>query len=203
MPRLVAGHLVDGVVDGIEAVLLRAGGEVKLALNCAVLAVDAPGEVLLRGVGHIGLELGAEELGKFGGVLGLLIGGLLPVEADLGIALAVGDARHAEVHTDLGALAGEVRLELLENVCLVGVGDIGVILYGLVVDAVLVGGGELYLALYLGEAGAGDLAYGAELGGSVALVDIAANGAEPFFHSVDLHLIIKSQIELIKVVLIL
>ena len=179
-------------MDGVEAVLLRAGGEVELALNCAVLAVDAPGEVLLGGVGHIGLELGSEKLGKFGGVLGLLVRSLLPVEAYLGIALTVGDARHAEVHTDLGALAGEVRLELLENVSLILVGDVGIVLHGLVIDAVLMGGGELYLALYLGEAGAGDLAYGAELGGSVALVDIAADGAEPFFHSLYLHLIIKS-----------
>jgi len=36
---LIAGHLVDGVVDGIQAVLLGAGGQIELALGCAVLAV--------------------------------------------------------------------------------------------------------------------------------------------------------------------
>ena len=36
---LVTSHLVDGVVDGIQAVLLCAGGQVELALGCAELAV--------------------------------------------------------------------------------------------------------------------------------------------------------------------
>ena len=36
---LVTGHLVDGVVDGIQAVLLCAGSQIELALGCAVLAV--------------------------------------------------------------------------------------------------------------------------------------------------------------------
>ena len=38
MTGLVAGHLVHGVVDGVEAVLLRAQGEVKLAARGAELA---------------------------------------------------------------------------------------------------------------------------------------------------------------------
>ena len=39
MAGLVAGHLVDGVVDGIQAVLLGADSQVELALGCAELAV--------------------------------------------------------------------------------------------------------------------------------------------------------------------
>ena len=36
---LVTSHLVNGVVDGIQAVLLGADGQIELALGCAVLAV--------------------------------------------------------------------------------------------------------------------------------------------------------------------
>ena len=36
---LVASHLMDGVVDGIQAVLLGAGSQIELTLGCAVLAV--------------------------------------------------------------------------------------------------------------------------------------------------------------------
>ena len=37
---LVAGHLVDGVVDGVQAVLLGADGQVGLALSGTVLAMS-------------------------------------------------------------------------------------------------------------------------------------------------------------------
>ena len=70
---LIAGHLMHGVVDGIEAGGLGALGEVELAGGGAVLGLNAHLEVLLGGVGD---DL-AEELGELGGVLGLLPGGLL------------------------------------------------------------------------------------------------------------------------------
>ena len=35
---LVAGHLMDGVVDGIQAVALSASSQIELALGCAKLA---------------------------------------------------------------------------------------------------------------------------------------------------------------------
>ena len=38
----VPGHFVNGVVDGVEVVLLGALGEVKLALGGAEFAVDTP-----------------------------------------------------------------------------------------------------------------------------------------------------------------
>ena len=37
MAGLVTGHLVDGVVDGVQVVLLGAGGQVELAGGSAVL----------------------------------------------------------------------------------------------------------------------------------------------------------------------
>lgn len=175
---LVASHFVDGVVDGVQAVLLGAGGQIELALGGAVLALNAPGQVLLGGVGHVGLERAAQELGELGGVLGFLKGGLFPVQANFGIALAVGDAGHAEIHADFAALTVEVGLELLEDVLLVLFGDV----VELGADAEHMLGGELHLALDLGELGAGNAADRAlEIGGHlVAFIDVAANGANIF-----------------------
>ena len=162
-------------MDGVQAVLLGAGGQIELALGGAVLALNAPGQVLLGGVGHVGLERAAQELGELGGVLGFLKGGLFPVQANFGIALAVGDAGHAEIHADFGALAGEVGLQLLQDVLLVFLGD--VVQLGTHAEDVL--SGQLDLALDLGELGAGNAADRAlEIGGHlVAFIDVAANGA--------------------------
>ena len=169
---LVPGHLMDGVVDGVQAVLLGAGGQIELALGGAVLAVHSPLQIVLGGSGHLGLQLRAQQLRELGGVLGLFVGGLLPVQADLGIALAMGDPGHAEIHAHLGALAGEVGLQLLQDVLLVFLGD--VVQLGAHAEDVL--SGQLDLALDLGELGAGNLANGAELGRGIALMDIPADG---------------------------
>ena len=83
---LVAGHFMNGIMDGIEPQLLGLFGQLELAGGSAVLGVHPHLQVLLGAVGqHL-----AQQLGELGGVLGLLIGGLLPVQADLGITLAVG-----------------------------------------------------------------------------------------------------------------
>ena len=165
----VAGHLVDRVVDGIEVGSLGTLGKVDLASGGAVLGLDAELEVLLGGGGH---NL-AEKLGELGGMLGLLMGGLLVVEADLGIALTEGDARHREVHADLGALAVEVGAEVLDDV-------LGDALSLADADDMLGSPGEL--ALLLGEAGAGALALRADVVGgelvSVVLLDVTAHGAD-------------------------
>ena len=49
-------------------------------------------------------------------MLRLFPGGLLPVQADLRVALAVRNARHREIHADLRALALEVRAQVREDV---------------------------------------------------------------------------------------
>ena len=178
---------MDGVVDGVEAVLLRAQGEVKLTSGGAELAVDAPLEVVLRACLHVGLEVGAEHLGELRGVLCLFIGGLLPVQADLGIALAVRNARHAEVHTDFAALAVEVGHQLVKDILLVLFGDVGVVLHGLAVNAELVLGSELELTLDLFEHIALGVAHGALRRSLGAFIDITANLAKPLFHNCYLH----------------
>src|SRR5699024_4352330 len=150
---------------GVQAVLLGAGGQVELAGGGAVLAVHAPSQAGL-GVGlHVGRQVLAQELGELGGGLGLLVGGLLPVQADLEIAVEVGDAGHAQVHADLGALAVKVGHELVKDELLVLVADVGVVLHGLGVDAVLVLSGQLGVGGHLLELGAGHLADRADLRG--------------------------------------
>ena len=69
---LVAGHLVDGVVDGVQIQLLGLLGQLKLAQGSAVLGIDAHLQVLLGGVGQ---DL-AQQLSELGGVLSLFQGSL-------------------------------------------------------------------------------------------------------------------------------
>lgn len=173
---LVAGHLVHGVVDGIEASGLGALGKIGLAGGGAVLGLNAHLEVLLGGVGH---DL-AQELSKLGGVLGLLVSSLLPVQADLGIALAMSDASHGQVHTDLRALALEVGAQVGNDV----LGD--TLHLG---DAHDVLGSPLELPLLLlQETRTGNAALGAlEVLGQLVAVElfhITANGANKLHDSI-------------------
>ena len=140
---------MHGIVDGIEASGLGALGKIGLAGGGAVLGLNAHLEVLLGGVSH---DL-AQELSELSGVLGLLVGSLLPVQANLGVALAMSDASHGQVHTDLGALALKVSAQVGNDV----LGD--ALHLG---DAHDVFGGPLELALLLlQETRTGNAALGA------------------------------------------
>ena len=103
---------MNGVMDSIKARSLRALREVGLAGGRAVFGLNAHLEVLLGGVGHHF----AQQLSELRGMLGLFVGSLLPVQANLGIAFAMGNARHSEVHADLGAFALEVRAKVRHDV---------------------------------------------------------------------------------------
>ena len=103
--------------------------------------------------------------GKLGGVLGLLEGGFLPVEAYLGIALAVGHTGHGQIHAHLLAFALEVGAQ-------VGLDILGCILGH--ADDVL-GSPCLDVLFHFLHGFAAD---GALLGHFVALVDITAHGAD-------------------------
>ncbi|MPM99178.1 hypothetical protein SDC9_146369 [bioreactor metagenome] len=104
-------------------------------------------------------------------MIGLLKRDLLPVHADLGIPLAVRDARHGKIHADLGAFPFEVRpqahLDLLGNV----LGNAHHVL-----------GGPGHIALLLHKLGGGSAALGALFRRSLALVHITANAADELFH---------------------
>ena len=111
MPRLVACHFVHSVMDGIEVMLLGQLSQLHLAHGRAVFGFHAHFEVLL---GAVGYDL-AQKFGKLGGMLGFFKGSLFPVQADFGIALTVRYARHGQVHTHLGALAGEVSAQTFDD----------------------------------------------------------------------------------------
>ena len=116
-------------------------------------------------------------------MLSLFEGGLFPVQANLGIALAVCDASHAQVHAHLGALAVEIGLQLIEDELLVLVGDGLVVLHGFGVDAIFVLSGERLLTFELLERACRSVAYGAFRGRLGAFVDVTAYAADPFgFH---------------------
>ena len=85
------------------------------------------------------------------------------------------------------ALAVEVGLQLLEDIGLVRVGDVGVVLDGLAVDAVFMLGGQLQLTLDLFEhvaLGMTDRAFGRS---RFAFVDVTADLANKLLHDDFLH----------------
>ena len=173
---LVTSHLVDGVVDGIEAVLLGAGGKLELALGGTKLAVNAPSKVVLRGGLHVRLKLGTEKLGELGGVLRLFESVPLERLGDLRIALTLGLTAHREIHSDLRALSVEMILETLDNFF---------VLYTAVTDVVLAG--PLWLAaliLDLYELARRSVALRALCRRVLAFVNITANQTSEFlFHN--------------------
>ena len=90
----------------------------------------------------------------------------------------------AQVHADLGALALEVGHQLVEDELLVFFADVGVVLNGLCVDAVLMLSSQL-IGLHDLELGTVDLADGAleAFGHSLCFVNITANGANKLLHN--------------------
>ena len=172
---LIACHFMHGVVDRIKIVLLGELGKLELAGSGAVFGVDAHLKILLGAVGH---DL-AEEFGKLGGVLGFFKSGLFPIQTDLGITLAVGNAGHSQIHADFAAFSVEVGAQFVDDMLLDILRHLGA--KGLAnTDDMLGGPGQL--TLHFGEAGAGDLALGAELGRRIAFVNVTANRADPFFY---------------------
>ena len=100
-------------------------------------------------------------------MLGLFIGSLLPVQADLGITLAVSYAGHSQIHTDFTALAVEVGAEAFD--------DLGI--YALSNAYHVFGGPALFVFFYGHEFVLARLADGAEFGGLRSFVYITANCA--------------------------
>ena len=165
---LVAGHFMNGIMDGIEPQLLGLFGQLELAGGSAVLGVHPHLQVLLGAVGqHL-----AQQLGELGGVLGLLKGVSLVGLGDLGVALAVGHPAHGQVHPDFAALAVKVLAQALDDLLGSALGH---------THHVLVGVRQLALGLFLEllSRGAADRAL---LGSGLALEHITADGANKFRH---------------------
>ena len=82
MASLVAGHLVNGVVDSVEVELLGTLGDAGLVLAGTGLSVHTLLQVGLGVPNHV-----AEEFGKLAGVLGLFPSVALESLSDFGVAL--------------------------------------------------------------------------------------------------------------------
>ena len=81
MAGFVAGHFVNGVVDGIEICGLCTLCKVELTGGCTVFGFNAHLEVLLRAVRYNF----AEQLCELCSVLCFFVSSLLPVKADFRI----------------------------------------------------------------------------------------------------------------------
>ena len=107
-------------------------------------------------------------------MFGLFISGLFPIETDLRISLAERDARHREIHTDLGTFALEVGAKIIQN-----------ILRNALRDADDMLGSPGHITGLLLELGSRSLALRAALGRGCALMYITADGANPLFDHID------------------
>ena len=166
---------MDGIVQGVQIILLAELGQIGLAGGGAVFGFHAQLQILLGGIGdHL-----AQKLGKLRGVLRFLMGGLFPIQADLGIALPMGHAGHGQIHANLGAFAGEVGAQTVDDLLLDLSGDICA---KLMADAHHMLGGPGHIGLLLYKLGAGDAALGTLLRGLLAFMNITAHRTYPFFH---------------------
>ena len=109
---LVAGHLMNGVMDCVKVCSLSSLGQINLAGGSAVLSLNTHLKVLLGGIGN---NL-AQKLCKLGSMLSLFVSSLLIVQADLRISLSVSNSCHCQIHTNLRALAFEVCSQISDDV---------------------------------------------------------------------------------------
>ena len=118
MAGFVFGHLVDGVVDGIEVALLGHAGDAHLVFAGAALGNHALVKVGLGVPNHV-----AKQFGKAGAVLGLFKSITLESLGDFGVAFAVGLAAHGQIHADFGSLTHEMGVQVLNHVLAGAFGD--------------------------------------------------------------------------------
>ena len=88
MAGFILGHLVDGIVDGVEVALFGHAGDAHLVLAGAAFSDHALVEVGLGIPNHV-----AQQFGELGTVLGLFKSIALEGLGDFGIALAIPSTR--------------------------------------------------------------------------------------------------------------
>lgn len=164
MTGLVLSHLVNGVVDGVEVGLLGVDGDAHLVGVGAGLCHHALLKVGLGVPYHV-----AEELGKLGSMLSLFPSVALEGLSDFGIALAVGLARHGQVHAHFGTFAEEVVVEVFDHLLAGAFGN---------ADLMLGDELELFAVVNFFEFAAGSAAQRALFGCLVTFVNIATYGAD-------------------------
>ena len=113
MTSLILCHLMNGIVNGVEVLLLSKASKAELILASATLSVHTLEEVGLC----IPNDL-TEKLCELCSVLCLLPSVALVSLSNLRVALAVCLAAHCKVHTYLCALAHKVVLKTLKQLCI-------------------------------------------------------------------------------------
>ena len=163
-------------MDGVQIVLLGQLGQLELTGSSTVLGVHAHLQILL---GAVGDDL-AQQLGELGGVLGFFQTCLLPVQADLGIALTMSHTGHGQIHTHLGALALEVGAQTVDDLL---ADFLGHVVAEHLADAYhMLGSPRLLLGLQ-GELLTGNMAHRALSGGNITFMNITTNRADPLLHN--------------------
>lgn len=169
MASLVLGHFVNGVVDGVRALLLCQLGDAELVRASVFLGGDASLEIALGVTEHL-----AQQLSEAGSVVSLLVSVALVGLGDFGVALAVCLASHGQVHANLAALSVEMVFQTLDyflgHVILVSLSG-------------NVNGSESQVAsgvFHFLELVFASLADGALLGSLGTFVDISTNSANEF-----------------------
>lgn len=103
---LILCHLVNSVVDSVVVQLFCLGSDGKFALAGAAFSLDSLLEVGLGVPNHV-----TEKFSKLGSVLSLLKCISLECLSDFRISFAVSLTAHGQVHADLAAFTGEIRLQ--------------------------------------------------------------------------------------------
>ena len=166
----ILGHFMNGVMNGVVAEFLGALCDHQLALTGALFGICAHLDILLR----IGRDNLTEKLGKLCGVLSLLERVTLESLGDFRISVALRLTAHGKVHSDFGALAHEVVLETLHDLCVFNLACANLVLAS---PNLLSGGHFLNLELRTQST-----ALRALLGGGIAFMDVTANGAYISLH---------------------
>ena len=169
MTGLVLGHLVNGVVDGVETGSLSILGDTELILTGTSLSSGTLLQVGLRVPNTL-----AQQLCETTGMISLLEGIALESLCNLRIALTVSLTGHSQVHTNLTALSVEVITQVLNHLITHTL--------RLTVTNLMDGGiGHIGIILQFRELRGGSLTDWALLGSSVAFVDISTNGTDKLF----------------------
>ena len=105
-------------------------------------------------------------------MFGLLISGLLPVQTDLRIALAVGHTSHSQIHTNLATFAIKVGTQAFNDLLVYTLSHTDYML-----------GSPIHLAFLFSELGTSHATLGAFLWRDISLMDITADRTNPFLHN--------------------
>ena len=107
---LILGHLVNSIVDSVEAGSLGVLGNAELVFTSTSLSSSTLFQIGLR----IPYTL-TQQLGKTAGVVCLLESIALECLSDLGITFTVSLTGHCQIHTNLATLTVEVVAQVLNH----------------------------------------------------------------------------------------